>query len=202
MPDENSTPDARREQTRRSLLASAEQQFLEFGYHNVTLDGVAEGAGLTKGAIYSNFTSKVDLFFAVLEKRSRESMERYQRAALAEDSLESVIAAVTAPAGPSKPDWGWSNLDVEARALAARDPEVGQRLAELQRRQVDRVTGLLEEVSERLGLELARPPEQVAVLAVAATTGLADLARAHPDVDYEPEFHVLVELLARLALGA
>ncbi|MDX1511264.1 MAG: TetR family transcriptional regulator [Nitriliruptorales bacterium] len=202
MTDEITTPEARREQTRRSLLASAEQQFLEFGYHNVTLDGVAEGAGLTKGAIYSNFTSKVDLFFAVLEQRSRESMERYQRAALAEDSLEGVIGAVTSPTGPSKPEWEWSNLDVEARALAARDPEVSQRLAELQRRQIDRVTDLLEEVSDRLDVELARPPEQVAVLAVAATTGLADLARAHPDADYEPEFHVLVELLARLALEA
>jgi AcrR family transcriptional regulator len=188
--------EARREQTRRALLASAEAMFLERGYHNVSLDDVADGAGFSKGAIYSNFDSKADLFFAVLEQRARESLAHFSETALGESDLESVIHAVGAIAEPLRPDFQ-SLLDVEARALAARDPDARQRLAELQRRQVARVAELLESISERLGLPLSQPAEYTAALAIAAATGLADLARTDPDGDHEQRFESLVEMLAR-----
>lgn len=192
--------DARREQTRRALLASAEAMFLERGYHNVSLDDVADGAGFSKGAIYSNFDSKADLFFAVLEERARASLEHFTETALGESDLESVIHAVGAVAEPLRPDWQQSLLDVEARALAARDPDARQRLAELQRRQVARVAGLLESISDRLDLPMAQPAEHTAALAIAAATGLADLARTDPDGDHEQRFESLVEMLARWGL--
>ncbi|HEX9765199.1 MAG TPA: helix-turn-helix domain-containing protein [Nitriliruptorales bacterium] len=194
------TPEARREQTRRALLASAEALFLEHGYHQVTLDGVAEGAGMTKGAIYSNFDSKADLFFAVLEERAQAALERYSETVLAESDLDSAIAAVSAVADPLRPDWEQSLLELEARALAARDPEVRERLVDLQRRQVARIADLLTAVSEQLGLPLARPVEQSAALALAATAGLADLARIDPEADLDERFESLVEMLARHAL--
>ena len=52
---------------RRRLLDAALEVFAERGFATATLDQVAEAAGLTKGAIYSNFASKDDLFFAMMK---------------------------------------------------------------------------------------------------------------------------------------
>ena len=45
------------------------------GFHATSLDAVADAAGYTKGAVYSNFASKEDLFFAVYERRVERSPE-------------------------------------------------------------------------------------------------------------------------------
>ena len=44
---------------------SADRRFSVDGFHATTLALVADDAGYTKGAVYSNFSSKEDLFFAV-----------------------------------------------------------------------------------------------------------------------------------------
>jgi AcrR family transcriptional regulator len=63
------TPDRRRELTRRHLLEAAAIVFSRDGFHGATLDDVASHAGFTKGAVYSNFKSKDDLFLALLDDR-------------------------------------------------------------------------------------------------------------------------------------
>ena len=52
----------RREKTRQDLLTAAEACFVTRGFHATSVDEVAEQAGYTKGAVYSNFASKEDLF--------------------------------------------------------------------------------------------------------------------------------------------
>jgi AcrR family transcriptional regulator len=54
---------------RRRLLNAALKVFAEHGYANARLDHVAAAAGLTKGAIYSNFASKDEIFFAMLDEQ-------------------------------------------------------------------------------------------------------------------------------------
>lgn len=58
----------RKKQTRRRLLEVAGKLFATKGYSETGLDEIAEEAGLTKGAVYSNFTSKADLALAVLDE--------------------------------------------------------------------------------------------------------------------------------------
>jgi AcrR family transcriptional regulator len=54
--------------TRRDLLRAASRLFLRNGYVATSLANVAEEAGVTKGAVYSNFESKEDLFLALLQE--------------------------------------------------------------------------------------------------------------------------------------
>ncbi len=63
------TPERRRELTRRHLLEAAAIVFARDGFHGAPLDDVAALAGFTKGAVYSNFKSKDDLFLALLDDR-------------------------------------------------------------------------------------------------------------------------------------
>ena len=60
----------RKEMTRELLLDAAIEVFAEKGYHGASLDDVADAAGFTKGAVYSNFTRKSDLFRALLEREA------------------------------------------------------------------------------------------------------------------------------------
>ena len=80
-----------RQAVRRRLLDAALAVFAERGYANASLDQVATAAGLTKGAIYSNFASKDDLFFALMTEQI------VQRA----DAIQSALSAHAAEArGP------------------------------------------------------------------------------------------------------
>ena len=53
--------------TRQELLRAASRLFLRNGFVATSLSDIAEEAGLTKGAVYSNFESKEDLFLALLQ---------------------------------------------------------------------------------------------------------------------------------------
>src|SRR5436189_4660304 len=64
----------RRERTRQDLVSAAEDCFVSRGFHASSVDEVAERAGYTKGAVYSNFASKEDLFFAVYERRVERAL--------------------------------------------------------------------------------------------------------------------------------
>ena len=53
------------ERTRRALLDSGRRLFAERGFAATSLDAVAAGAGVTRGAIDHHFGTKTDLFTAV-----------------------------------------------------------------------------------------------------------------------------------------
>jgi len=60
------------EATRRALLDSAAAAFVERGYVEASLDDIARGARVTKGALYHHFAGKQDLFRAVFEEVEAE----------------------------------------------------------------------------------------------------------------------------------
>ena len=66
----------RRERTQDDLIEAADRAFVESGFHATSLDQIAAAAGYTKGAVYSNFASKEDLFFAVYERRAAAAGSR------------------------------------------------------------------------------------------------------------------------------
>ncbi len=80
-PDESAVTDAprtsrqeRRAQTRAALLDAAERLWAERGIRGASLDEIAARAGLTKGAVYSNFASKAELVLALLERYTQAEL--------------------------------------------------------------------------------------------------------------------------------
>ena len=65
------TREEKKAQTRERLIEAAAKVFAEKGFAATSLDEVADAAGLTKGAVYSNFDNKEDLVRAVLEMNQR-----------------------------------------------------------------------------------------------------------------------------------
>lgn len=80
-PDESAVTEAprasrqeRRAQTRAALLDAAERLWAERGIRGASLDEIAARAGLTKGAVYSNFASKAELVLALLERYTQAEL--------------------------------------------------------------------------------------------------------------------------------
>ena len=63
------------EQTRDNLLKSAVQIFSEKGVARTTLEEIAKGAGVTRGAIYWHFDSKTQIFEALHESMHRPFLD-------------------------------------------------------------------------------------------------------------------------------
>src|SRR5919201_1972 len=55
--------------TRDALIGAAAKVFLARGFQAASVRRIASEAGMTTGAVYSNFDGKADLFLAVLEEK-------------------------------------------------------------------------------------------------------------------------------------
>jgi AcrR family transcriptional regulator len=119
-----------RQRTRELLLDAAAEVFSRLGYHGASLEAVAEAAGFTKGAVYSNFATKGELFAALLRRYTE------QRVAAQNEALESITLAQLADmAGPmlarqAAEQSAWDVLQVEFWLAAMRDPSLRDLLAE------------------------------------------------------------------------
>ncbi|MEU8004865.1 helix-turn-helix domain-containing protein [Catellatospora sp. NPDC049111] len=63
------------QRNRAGVLSAARAEFAARGYREATVDGIAERAGLTRGAVYSNFPGKRALYFAVLADDAERAPE-------------------------------------------------------------------------------------------------------------------------------
>jgi AcrR family transcriptional regulator len=149
----------RQRRTREDLVDAAERLFSGQGFHATSLDAVAAEAGFTKGAVYSNFDSKEDLFFAVYERRVDRRVE--QREAAVADAQTSVEALEGLLPGAGRPpaDDGWLAVFFEFWAHVLRHPELRQRFADQHRRVIEpltRVAHSSDDPQERYRLATAR----------------------------------------------
>src|SRR3954453_12450991 len=120
-----------REQTREAVVAAADALFVERGFHASSVGDIAAAAGYTKGAVYSNFASKEDVFFAVYERRAQRGAAEMERA-LAGDVGEGVDALTrdAAQRRGTAAD-GWLATFFEFWAHVVRRPALRERFAEI-----------------------------------------------------------------------
>jgi AcrR family transcriptional regulator len=119
------TRDERRAQTRERLLDAAADVFNRLGYHGASLEAVAEAAGFTKGAVYSNFASKTELFVALAERRSISANFDAQREQIAATPLgEFVDGMGEMLRTQAAEEEAWDVLTIEVWLAAMRDPSL------------------------------------------------------------------------------
>lgn len=166
-----STREERREQTRVRLIEAADELFRRDGFHPTTLDRIADRAGYTKGAVYSNFESKEDLFFAVYDRRADALVAAMEKALATSEPVDAISRAVdAADAGRRRGD-GWMPTLFEFWAHVLRHPEHKARFISIHKRVIDPFV-------DPVGRILARPgapdldPAQVALAAHSMQLGI------------------------------
>ena len=89
--------DERRSKTRAAILAAATDKFASVGFAETTVDSIASGASVAKGAVYYHFKNKEELFECGFERVSSDLAICVASAAQTESRpLESLLEATKA----------------------------------------------------------------------------------------------------------
>jgi AcrR family transcriptional regulator len=113
----------RRARTRAALLRAAGRVFAEHGFHRATLEAVAAGAGVSKGALFHYFPSKERLFLALLEDRLGAGVSDVEAVVAERGSDTGQLGAATQTfLRRINSDPRWLPLLLEFLAYGSRDP--------------------------------------------------------------------------------
>jgi AcrR family transcriptional regulator len=204
MPVERLTPDRRRQLTRDALLAAATEVFTRKGFQAASLEEIADTAGFTKGAIYSNFASKEELLHAVIGHVKEMGLAGIADA-LDSEGMRGPQHGAVAAARPWRKLLGRSDeliaLSLELRLYALRNPEARGRVADLERGVSDHLATFIEDAFTRQDRDLHIPAADLADLGRAAVDGLEQLAAIDPgrSEHYQRLVELLFVLLAKAA---
>lgn len=206
MPVERLTPERRRQLTRDALVAAAAEVFTAKGFHAASLDEIADAAGFTRGAIYSNFGSKEELLFAVYDRLDDMSLAGMADAMdeRGGDPVEDATAAAEVWSGLLGRSRDVIALSLELRLYALRNPEARERLVKLEQQATDKLAGFIEDTFARQGMQLRTPAKQLAELGRAGVNGLEEAAAVDEEnaAHYRELIQTLFVLLARAAAGS
>ena len=149
---------------RRALLDAAAVVFRRDGYLAATVDAIAEAAGFTKGAVYSHFASKADVFLSLLEERVAGRSAANLAAARNVVDRKSAEVFLRKASKISREDPEWRLALVEFRVVAARDPELNARYARTHEQAIAGISETFGAMYDALGM---KPP--LALDAIAST---------------------------------
>jgi AcrR family transcriptional regulator len=167
--------------TRRRLLDAASEVFRAKGFHATSLADIADQAGYTIGAVYSNFASKDALFHAMMHDRLGAFEASLEAAfpdagpgASASRSMAELVEAELdrMAAGEDAVPATWWRLLAEFRAYAATNPEARAELATSERRCRNIIATHIDRFAADAGLVLPMPATDLADLTTALTDGL------------------------------
>jgi AcrR family transcriptional regulator len=184
--------------TRDKLLETAKTAFLRDGYASTSLEQIAEAAGYSKGAVYSNFRNKDELCLAVLDAIRADRAAALAKAIGKKTMLADRIAAFQAWAERNIGDRAWTALEVEFGVHAARDRALARALRTRDRRVRANVETLVLANAAGLGVELPMPASDIAIALLSLGVGLG-VQRA---IDPTLSVRSLSELLRLFAGGA
>ena len=203
------TPKAKREtraerqaRTRAELIAAATKVFARRGYEGATIEEIAEEAGYSHGAVYSNFEGKADLFLAVFDdymaERVRELAET--QFALPADAPWETRARALADQWMERldKDRGSVVLHTEFVVHASRSPELAKRFAESSAGTRLAVARYIDQYQEETGVELPLSADALALVLRSLGVGLAMESLVNPDVVDRDLYGDFVELLVTL----
>ena len=180
-PGQRLTREEKKARTRERLVDAAARVFARKGFAGTSLDEIADEAGVTKGAVYSNFDSKEDLVRAVLEERLETPLRSIAWEVDRQGSMEEDAVRASEQLG--------AVLDQQRDALllsfefaihAARDTDFRDDFVAYHR---DAIKGMAEVIQERLGSEFALelPAEALASIFNAVCNGVALERLMNPD---------------------
>ena len=189
-----STPAAtqRRHATRLRLFDAAIEVFAEVGVQGASVEAICQRADFTRGAFYSNFSTKEELFLALLdreltqrvddaERKARDiaSLMRTRGTAVTHDESMELIATFMLPTGQAT---SWLILETEFLLMALRDPELAPKYHEFMTAYSERLGRMIDVVIRTSGRETDIPIDLLrSVLASQYEASLRLTALAGPD---------------------
>lgn len=194
----------RRQETRLRLIEAAAEVFVEEGLQGASVESICARAGFTRGAFYSNFSSKEQLFLAALTRQYEQRAEQLrQRAEALLPQLQDCSGTLT-PAEvsrfatelllPISPVSGWFALETEFMLLAMRDPDLASGFTDMLDNIKFELVDVIEELVSAAGRRFVIPADR----AIAAFEGLHERALRFSALSGQPPVDGMAELGERI----
>jgi AcrR family transcriptional regulator len=175
--------------TRMRLVEAAERLFIRKGFDEASVEDISETAGYSRGAFYSNFENKEQVFLAVMDRRRPKALDDFFQQG--SEPAERIAAVREWFSNQWRLDFIALRMEFTRRAM--RDRSVRKHLSELRRQELetyaDSVNRYLD-ATDGMGVDR---PEMVALVLLAVAHGLGSLA-----IDTEPEWECLYTEAAKL----
>jgi AcrR family transcriptional regulator len=186
-------------QTRRRLLDAGERVFLRRGLQGSSVEEIAAEAGYTRGAFYSNFKGKDELFVELLHARVYDryaelAKESEEQPGTPREQLRWGAERLRDIQGEERGSWLF-RLWLECLTQAARDEEFRKLAATFWSGNRALVAGQVGATFKEVGSKAPLPPDQLATAMIALDVGLAVQHLVDPDAVsldvYVPLFDLL-----------
>lgn len=161
-----------RARTRERLLAAARGMMVEVGLGSASLDLIADRAGYTKGAVYSNFSSKEEILVELMQRHMHDELAALSEILQQATSLDDLMLRLDALYAAMHEDPSVVVLSLEFQLLATRNQGVRDSYAGIWSAHRAMLAALLTDVAARFRVELILPAADLIDALAAMTHGL------------------------------
>ncbi|RKP51967.1 TetR/AcrR family transcriptional regulator [Pararobbsia silviterrae] len=157
------TREESRDQTRQRLLDAAEKLIAKKGLAATSVEDIADAAGYTRGAFYSNFGGKNDLFIELLRRDHQQATDQLNALLSDEIPVEQLQSRTREIYSQLYRDNECFMNWTEARMAAARDPKFRAKLSALMQEKRMQIAQFIEYFYQRVGVTPPTTPEAMAM---------------------------------------
>lgn len=184
----------RRAATRDRLLQAAYDVFVSNGFAASSIEMITDAAGYTRGAFYSNFSSKEELFVALAKRELSKRTEAVARAIAQVEDVptedekisSSIVAELIGSAmGRPEEEREWQIMLAEFRLFSWHHPEQSAGFRELYADYSQSIGDFLGPALKRLGVRYAIAPDVANRVLVSSFMEAMSEAFMDPDEDFE-----------------
>lgn len=167
------TKERRIEHTRQILLDAAEEVFARRGLTGAALEEIADAAGFTRGAIYSQFGAKETLFLAVVDRQRQRFLDGFAEVMMSFHSLGDVdIDELAERWRELSSGTDRAALGYELTLFLLRNPDARERVAAQRLETIRALSEFISKNIARIGGTLTMDPETLARIVLAANDGI------------------------------
>lgn len=189
-------PSADSGDTRQAILGAARRAFALRGFDATTNKEIALAVGISTGAIYHYFASKVDLYVAVYAEVQNLVYTDFENAAAPHSTfIDRVSAVLDAAVAVNRSDPSIAGFVVGVAGEVQRHPELGPVVAPYRRRGRDFLTQLVEDAAAAGEFRQGIDPQAVADMAFAVLGGLASFSSTSGDLERHRAATTMVQRL-------
>ena len=150
-------PGSRRSESREAIVAAAERLFLERGFGSVSMDELAEAAGVARRTLYNQFASKEEIFREMLLRVSRQLEHAFPPGIETRGDVEDVLRLIARMILELHENWEYRGFLRMVVADSRQFPWIAGEFAAVMDPQTERLTRYLAHLTSMSILDCRNP---------------------------------------------
>jgi AcrR family transcriptional regulator len=159
--------------TRSRLIAVGREHFLRYGLGGAVVEKIAEEAGYSRGALYSNFDTKDKLFLAVIQEQETRRSEIFRSILNEKSSSQERLRKLRDTFADLVMERDWIVLHTEFEAEALRNERIRESFLRFYRRTIRDGEELIKELLKVSDVTLSLKPNEFIMAMLSFSLGLA-----------------------------